>query len=366
MTAKRRIAGNALALILGLAIVAVAWRIGEHVFHRLNAARDARTEVEGNYYTEYLRYDDVVGVKGAPNVRVRSAKRQDGDVIYDAAYTTDGCGRRVCRPRPTPYPSGAVPKRDQFLLFFGCSYTFGEGLQDNETLPWQVAALAPGYCVYNYGCAGYGPQQMLAKIESGELSREVGERSGILVYVFIPNHVRRAIGSMRVATKWGRTFPSYVLDANGELTRQGNFTTGRPWLNAWYRRIADIDTLRFFGVDLPVWVSDRHVAFTANIIERSEALFHQTFSDSRFYVLLYPGEVSPHSPGSEFSGRRIKPFLEKAGVACIDFTDLLDMSRPEFRIKQDDHPTGEAHRRVAAALAEALRIGPGPDAAPAH
>lgn len=335
---------NLLALAIGLLIVFVAWRGFEKLFHALNERNDGRMAFEGSYYTDYLRYDDVVGPKGAPNVRVRSVKRVDGSVIYDATYTTDEFGRR------SAYASPPVGKKE-FLAFFGCSYTFGEGLADDETLPWQVAALAPEYRVYNYGCSGYGPQQMLAKLESGEFAREVAEKSGVIVYVFIPHHVRRAIGSMRVATKWGRTFPNYVIDPEGGVIRNGNFTTGRPTLTRWYNFLGGIDTFRFFGVDFPLFIKGRHLDFAARIVRRAEEVFDSNFANSRFRILLYPGSAQ-----SEMSGKAIIPYLRERGIEYLDFTSLVDMRQAGFTIKGDDHPSPAAHKKVAEALVKELHL----------
>ena len=340
----RRWLKNVLALAFGLLLVFVMWRAIEKLFHVLNERNDRRISFEGSYYTDYLRYDDVVGPKGAPNVRVRSVKRIDGDVIYDATYTTDEFGRRIA------YAS-QPPKRERFLAFFGCSYTFGEGLEDDETLPWQVAAMAPKHRVYNYGCSGYGPQQMLAKLDSGEFAREIAEPSGMLVYVFIPHHVRRAIGSMRVATKWGRTFPYYAFDAHHRLVRNGGFTTGRPHLTKWYNFLGGIDTFRYFGLDFPVFVTGKHLEFTAQIIQRAEVVSREIFPDAGFCVLLYPD-----SPQAEMSGRKIIPDLKKLGVEYLDFTSLVDMRKEGSTIKGDDHPSAAAQKQVAAALVEALHL----------
>ena len=341
---SRRLLKNLLALGIGLLIVFVTWRGFERLFHSLNERNDRRVSFEGSYYTDYLRYDGVVGPKGASNVRVRSIKRIDGNAIYDATYTTDEFGRRVTYASPPA-------SREKFLAFFGCSYTFGEGLPDDETLPWKVAAMAPKYRVYNYGGAGYGPQQMLAKLESGEFRREVTEPSGTLVYVFIPNHVRRAIGSMRVATKWGRTFPNYVFDADHNLVRKGDFTTGRPTLTRWYNFLAGIDTLRYFGLDLPLFVTRRHLEFTAEIIRRAQVVLKEAVPGAGFCVLLYPD-----SSQAEMSGKAIIPYLKRLGVECLDFTALIDMRQERFTIKRDDHPSAAAHEAVAEALVEALHL----------
>ena len=137
-------------------------------------------------------------------------------MVYDVNYTTDEFSRRI-----TPWSSrGPV---DKFALFFGCSFMFGQGVMDNETLPYYVGELTSRYRPYNYGGIGYGPQQMLAKFQERTLPREVSERQGVLIYLLIGDHVNRAIGSVQVHNDRGIGMPFYTVDSDGMLVRRGNF-----------------------------------------------------------------------------------------------------------------------------------------------
>lgn len=54
------------------------------------------------------------------------------------------------------------------VLFFDDSLTFGEGVNDNQTMPYRVGMRSAGALrVYNFAFHGYGPHQMLAQIELG-------------------------------------------------------------------------------------------------------------------------------------------------------------------------------------------------------
>lgn len=118
-----------------------------------------------------------------------------------------------------------------------------------------------------------------------------------VVYVFIPRHVRRAIGSMRVASGWGSRFPNCVPQEDDELLRDRDFTSGRPWRSRWYRlaskeaillvkRRAYIENVVF----KPLWqcrgVSgfiaseiDRHVLVSRISYSRNNALSHLGIDD---------------------------------------------------------------------------------------
>ena len=79
-----------------------------------------------------------------------------GETLYAVVYSVDKRGLRV-------EPPLAPGHGDRCVLFFGCSYTFGEGVNDAETLPYRTGVLAEGRLrMINFGLHGYGPHQMLA------------------------------------------------------------------------------------------------------------------------------------------------------------------------------------------------------------
>ena len=62
--------------------------------------------------------------------------------------------KRGLRVEPPLAPSHG----DRCVLFFGCSYTFGEGVNDTETLPYRTGVLAEGLLrMINFGLHSYGP-----------------------------------------------------------------------------------------------------------------------------------------------------------------------------------------------------------------
>ena len=126
--------------------------------------------------------------------------------------------------------SGGYRKR--FLLLFGGSFAFGEGVGQRETLAFYIGELAPGVRPYNYGFHGYGPPHLLARVEAGGLRQELEEPSGWLVYLLIDSHVNRAIGSMVVYSGWSDTTPFYAPDEAGVPRRRGSFTPSQRavWL----------------------------------------------------------------------------------------------------------------------------------------
>ena len=78
-----------------------------------------------------------------------------GALQYDVVYSVEG-GRRKTSLSP---PSGPE------LIAAGCSFTFGHGLNDQDTWPWLLQEKLPNYHVVNAGCMGYGTDQALLAAE---------------------------------------------------------------------------------------------------------------------------------------------------------------------------------------------------------
>jgi len=289
-----------------------------------------KTHYEANY-----RFTDPFDVtKPFPNGRYPSSLRskKTGALIYDVVYSIDSYSRRVT---PVTNPES----RNKFLLFFGCSFMYGEGVQDNETIPYYAAAEAEQYTPYNYAFHGHGPAQMLAEMESMTLSQEIREKEGILIYLFIDYHIHRTIGSMRIVGSSQSPRPYYILNREGEIVRKGNFTTGRPLLTQFYKIMAKSQFLKLLGIDLPRWVTDKHVYLTARVIQQAYRLYKQQFPKGEFYVTVYPG--------SKYGGRLIH-FLKEMNIKYLDYSNLFDPTTGRYFLSwEDKHPNALAHRIVA-------------------
>ncbi|MDM8531041.1 hypothetical protein QUF63_07700 [Anaerolineales bacterium HSG25] len=306
---------------------------------------------EGTYTHDFFHDDELLGYKPRPLAQVDSVKKLGDEILYDVIYSIDEYSRRV-----TPFESNQQVEsnrqnRPNTMLFFGDSFMFGEGVQDDETLPYYVTFEATNYQPYNYGFSGYGPQQMLAKLESDALRDELPTLATsnkiTLIYVFIDAHVERAIGSMYVHNAWGDKMPYYTIDWSGNLIRQGNFTTGRPIIATLYKQLPNSEIASYFNVTIPPRLTDRHYKFTAQLIAAARDTFQDKFGSDQFYVVVYPDE------GDYFED--IQPHFETAGLNVLNYDKRMKLD-PEagLGIKNDGHPTGKAHQQVARWIIEDL------------
>jgi hypothetical protein len=173
--------------------------------------------------------DPLLGWRPKAGIRTRSMRPGS----YDVTVSTNAQGLRgrddVIRERAPGVPRIAV---------FGCSQTFGSGVEDDETFSARLAASLPGVEVLNFGVHGYGTDQMLLRWE------EEGVRYApdVVVIAFAYYHLDRNITGFRFYAK-----PHFVFDRDGALR-----LVGVP--------VPDPDALSGAATPHPAWpLADRSV-----------------------------------------------------------------------------------------------------------
>ena len=216
---RSRIKSNLLAVLMGVGFAIALWLLAEIVLFAFGVNK---LPYERKYDFPYYTFNEFGVSHATPGVHPASSViKQTGDVIYEVAYSIDEFGRRIT-------PATRVHERDKFLLFFGGSYTFGEGVHDSETLPYYAGALAEDRMPYNYGFHDDGLYDALAKIDTSNFVEQVKEQEGALIYTFIDDHLARTIGVMsKLAWQWRR--PYYEFTQDGTLLRNGSFVSAQPF-----------------------------------------------------------------------------------------------------------------------------------------
>lgn len=329
------------SLLLGAGELALSLRCHEDEPATILQAEDGREPV--------VVSDAVLGYKPLPSSRILAKRKLGQRTLFEATYTQDAASRRVVPPLPAA-AQGSGP--EDVAVFFGCSFTYGEGVQDDETMPYRYALARGNTRALNFGYNGYGPQNMLAVLEDEpalrDLRLQIGEastRSRLdTVYTFIDHHVKRANGAMSVM-RYGKDLPAYEATPSG-VVRVGSFASHRPFVTPLLRALSLSRILGLARVDWPLTVSDDDLKLTTSLIARSKARLAREFPDNRFRVLLYPG--------TRLADRLI-PYLEGAGIEYLDYTrDAFGWNPETMAIPVDLHPSALGHAFVAGKLAEDL------------
>jgi hypothetical protein len=292
---------------------------------------------EGTYLEPdaLFRYDDNLGSAMHADRRVSCRLLVGSRVVWDVHYSTDRFGRRR-----TTFPGTRVPEHT--AVFFGCSFLFGEGSEDNQTIPSVFSELSRSYIAVNYGVPGWGTQQMLSLLQSGRVTNEVRNPVALGVYLYLPEvHEARVVGDMDFITESSIGFPCYRLDAEGQPQRLGSFRTARPVTNLFYDIARASRTRALLGLNFPRR-QPAHYLLTAAIVARSRDLFLQAFPDARFLMVVYPGGGEENQTIQE---------CRRLGVEVLNLHGKFDPGDPDLVHYGDGHPTPAANRLVATCIA---------------
>jgi hypothetical protein len=316
---------NFAALCLILSVFEVYYLHKEDVV----AAYAKSVEVKGAW--ENILKDDIVGSRPSPGSR-RVFKRVGEEVIYDVNVTIGENGLRI-----TPPCSGRC---DTSVLFFGDSFTFGEGVNDEQTLPWYLGLLTHRqYRLYNFAFSGYGTHQMLSAIDHGMIEELVEGYPRYIIYQAIyPEHVYRLKGTR----SWDAHGPRYLPDMHGLPVFSGHFdddslpASGKSGLLhafALGRRIAaPLEQIDAHDKDL----------FVAMILQ-SKHLLNQKFPLAEFHIILWDW--------TEGGDKKWFQQLTDQGIFLHSINDILpdkDMSNLVYKISEHDkHPNPWTHMCIA-------------------
>ena len=293
---------------------------------------------EGSYTQNYFTADDILGYAPNKGITVNSKLSIKGKQYYDVAYTINDKGLRISPPSD----------RHRCVLFFGDSFTFGEGLEDNETLPYLVGELSKAQ-VYNFGFHGYGPHQMLAAIEQGMLDKIVDCQPSLIAYEGFIGDIYRSAGR----APWDRHGPKYAIAANGTVKYQGhfddNFTKSKAIAFIKEQVEKSYFYKKFFKYN--VLIDGKDIKLFVEIVNASYARLREKYPNADFHVLFWD-----NYPENKLSKQVI------AGLSSKSFQlDLISQILPNFwenesryEIPDEQHPNALANQYIAEYMVEEI------------
>jgi hypothetical protein len=291
----------------------------------------------GSYTSGYFTSDPVKGY-GAPHnaAQYTSMKKQKtGELIYDITYTMDKNGLRIT--------SDGSAHADHPVWFFGCSFTIGEGVRDEDTLPYLYAAKS-GVKTYNFGFHGYGPHQMLRMLETTYITDIDPKKPSLVYYNAISVHIERAAGLVA----WDKDGPNYVLD--GDTVRYaGKFSDGNLVIK-YMDKIA-AKSLVYGQVIRPLLFKledsdrDRYI----RIVKKSADVVREKYG-SKLVVVLWD-VFADRSAASDIDSDFIEKELTARNVEVVRVSKALGRDNyKQYFIPHDGHPTVAGHTKVAELL----------------
>lgn len=337
------------AIYFNLAILTLLLTGAESYFWMTSTSRN--TIQEGEYFSHKLfMKDDILGYAPPPNINNAQGKLvQDGTLIYDMHFSTDEKGQRKAYK---------IPDAKESILFFGCSFTFGIGIQDNETLPYQTGFKVSDLNTYNFAYGGYGPQQMLSALEQGLVKKVVSEKPRYVIYVALPEHINRAAG----LTSWNINDPKYEKNADGEIVYAGHFNDVAPQKSLWINRLRAYANksyllqkifVRFIHLQTRPLTPDDLDRYI-KIVIKAKNLFEQDYQDAAFHIILW--DLAEDKNTQELI-EEIATQWRKNNIQVHLVSDILPdfyAGNPKYQIKGDGHPTAQANQLIANYISETV------------
>ena len=276
-----------------------------------------------------------------------SLDHQVKEMSFDREQNLIGQNFIAMTPQNFRLTPSAPGQRTKSAVFLGCSFLFGTGVQDAETIPFYFEQEQKSLRSYNFGIPGGGPHDQLQKIRAGERAPAVIEKDGYLIYVYIRDQVARLIGTSRYLAKYGREHPYFYVNSAGQIVQEGDFAQGKSWAS-FFSPLFMTELMTFFHVDWPR-VTPEHRRFFAQMINELRREYARVLPKHKFIFVFYPER---HNSGL------LTPFLEEFGIPYLDYTQLdLGLYDEDQKLVLDDfHPTPLANQVFARQLAHDLEL----------
>jgi hypothetical protein len=304
---------------------------------------------ELKYYP--FQIDDLRGYALTKNTKIRSFATLGHEKVYDVIYTSNHYGLRIS-PHDINQPA-TLPKDHKNLAFFGCSCTFGVGVDDNESWPYLVEEQSGGrYRAYNFALGGYGPHQMLRMLQTGFIDTVNMDKKPVgAIYFALTDHVARSACKYNYFT-WDVNGPRYELNSSNELEYAGKFNDSlNSKITFWiFRKLAKSNLISnsYWCKNLLGWnINHRDKERCLKIILQSKKIVAEKYG-GRFYVILWGYNI--WSDTSE-TYKYMLSTLIKYHIPVIESKDIFAddslKNRDIYLIKHDEHPNKLANEKIA-------------------
>jgi hypothetical protein len=240
---------------------------------------------------------------------------------YTFHVRTDEEGYRLTSDDPSRYES--KPE----IWIFGCSFTWGWALDNEDTYPWLLQERFPDYCVKNYAIAGAGNVQALLQLR--EFFKDPSRRPPVAaVFGYCLFHKERNVAA-----------PSR-LRLESSVADQLDIMHPRAWLDKGELKVELVS----YNVE------DSAVDPSPEEMDRvTQAIFkeiHDLCSDKGIALVL---GVQHQKPIED----EVIKYCRKIGFTIADMT--VKTESPEFNLlPYDRHPNAHANRIYADKLAPVL------------
>lgn len=279
----------------------------------------------------------------AIQIEVRLIPPNENVVAYNVEYKININKRREVENQQTK------TKASRFVLSLGDSYTFGEGVTTGEDYPSLLAKkLGPDFMVYNFGKPGYGPNDLLFRLQTNlESIKDINQNDGVVIWYFISAQLERTACGFRCFLSRNNYYisekPRYELVDNKPVYL-GKFNQTMPYWQQFLPIIVKSEALKFGFNNVAAEYNDTEYKTFVAMIKEIKTIVEQTKNLQKFYFVNT--ESFEHEPMYEM--------LKQAGIEVLDFSLVPKPKFEESRIPYDWHPNATYYWFVTEMLKKSL------------
>lgn len=284
-----------------------------------------------------------------PNITTQWSRFVGEQEVYSVRLSTDEYGRRKIPPIK------AIKSPALHWLTFGDSNVFGEGLEDQGTIAYQLQSQKPGSRAHIYANRGWGPQQFWQLVRERDFEREIFSENKNLkktkpeiigIYFFMSWHLDRFVGHSRES--FVRLSPYLRRGANGKIESLGSFASARPYWTKFQDFFASLFFVKKWNLSIPKPSEEDKKLLCQAFVESEEEL-QKKIPGIKLYLVLHPtfGGSLEKIPDCFYAGK----------WKLIDLRSLFfGLEEKEFVIipKIEPHVSAAGNRMLVKALLQEL------------
>jgi len=225
------------------------------------------------------------------------------------------------------------------IWIFGCSFTYGWALNDEETFPWLLQEKLQGYEIVNFGTSGYGTLHALIQFKEA-IKKRKRPKLVILAYASFHDERNTFLRSRRKAfVPWNHL--GILVQPYARFDNKGKLQYGID--KAQY---SEFPLMRYSA--FMHWMENKFNMIEDSFYhshEVSKAIIRElSFLCKTYDIRLIVAGIMPDARTYE-----MLKYCEKEGIATVDIS--VDLGIPENTLcPLDGHPSADANRKYAEKL----------------
>jgi len=266
------------------------------------------------------------------------------------------------KPRQPSFPPANMPW-GRPIVTFGCSFTYGVGLEREQTYPHKLARIT-GRPVYNAAQGSWGIQHMLFELETG-LGLGGINNPEFVIFLFINDHIRR-LKSPFGNPPWPSgpylyNDPPYLtyIEKDGKLIpKKYKFRILRNWFlfDQIYKALGEEEIYghSFLNIRNRPAAKKKIVNFMEMLFLRSHEEIRKRWPDAKFVILFFDNPIFQDDD-------KIWTDLEKDGIIILSLPEIANSigmeysGRPAEYFLADSHPNEKFWDVMTPGIADKLK-----------